>query len=144
VRRVLPLARVFEEEMTQMQLHPIMYVPDQYAERDFYELFGFQRHYEGDEFPGFLAMRHGPTIIGLQRASTEQPAYTSGLRWQFQVDRVDELEAIISTCVENELPYEVIVEEAGASFGSRIVTVRSPAAVMVWFEGPNEARSSPP
>jgi hypothetical protein len=25
-----------------MQLHPIMYLPDPYAERDFYELFGFR------------------------------------------------------------------------------------------------------
>ena len=42
-----------------MQLHPIMYVADQYAERSFYELFGFDRVYEGEEFPGFLAIRHG-------------------------------------------------------------------------------------
>lgn len=51
-----------------------MYVPDQYAERQFYERFGFQRHYEGDEFPGFLAIRHGDAIIGLQQASSEHPA----------------------------------------------------------------------
>ena len=45
-----------------MQLHPIMYVADQYAERSFYELLGFQRVYEGDEFPGFLAIQHGDAI----------------------------------------------------------------------------------
>ena len=46
-----------------MQLHPIMYVADQYAERSFYELFGFERVYEGEEFPGFLAIGHGEAII---------------------------------------------------------------------------------
>ena len=56
-----------------MQLHPIMYVADQYAERSFYELFGFERTYEGEEFPGFLAIRHGEAVIGL-RASRARPA----------------------------------------------------------------------
>lgn len=81
-----------------MELHPIMYVPDQYAEREFYELFGFERHYEGDEFPGFLAIRHGDAIIGLQRASAEHPAYTEGLRWQFELERVDELDEMLAAC----------------------------------------------
>jgi hypothetical protein len=40
-------------ENESMHLDPILYVPDQYAEREFYELFGFERVYEGDEFPGF-------------------------------------------------------------------------------------------
>ena len=56
-----------------------MYVADQYAERDFYELFGFERLYEGDEFPGFLAIRHGEAIIGLQKASLDTPSYFRGL-----------------------------------------------------------------
>jgi hypothetical protein len=42
-----------------MQLHPIMYVGDQYAEREFYELFGFERHYEGEEFPAATASAVG-------------------------------------------------------------------------------------
>jgi hypothetical protein len=41
-----------------------MYVPDQYAERSCYELFGFERVYEGDEFPGFLAIQHGKRSSG--------------------------------------------------------------------------------
>jgi hypothetical protein len=48
-----------------MRLHPIMYVPDQYAEREFYARFGFTPYYEGDEFPGFLAIQNGEAIIGL-------------------------------------------------------------------------------
>ena len=36
-----------------MQLHPIMYVADQCAERSFRELSGFEQVYEGEEFSGF-------------------------------------------------------------------------------------------
>jgi hypothetical protein len=36
-----------------MQLHPITHVAGQYAERSLYELFGFERIYEVEEFPGF-------------------------------------------------------------------------------------------
>jgi hypothetical protein len=122
-----------------MELYPIMYVADQYAERDFYELFGFERHYEGDEFPGFLAIRHGDAIIGLQRASPEDPPYSGGLRWQFELTEASELDRIIAICVTHNLTYDVVSEEGGDRFRRRIVTVRSPAGVSVWFEGVNEA-----
>jgi hypothetical protein len=89
-----------------MQLHPIMYVADQYAERSFYELFGFERTYEGKEFPGFLAIRHGEAIIGLQRASPDQPPYTQGLRWQFELDAAHEVDEIIATCRQHGLQHE--------------------------------------
>jgi hypothetical protein len=122
-----------------MQLHPIMYVSDQYAERDFYELFGFERHYEGDEFPGFLAIRHGLAVIGLQKASEDHAPYATGLRWQLEVDSVDDIEEIIAVCRTNGLEHDVIAEQGGGRFRSRCVTVRSPAGITVWFEGPNEA-----
>jgi hypothetical protein len=80
-----------------MQLHPIMYVADQYAERSFYELFGFERAYEGEEFPGFLATRHGEAVVGLQRASTEQPTYRQGLRWQFELETAQQVDDVIAT-----------------------------------------------
>ena len=98
-----------------MELHPIMYVPDQYAEREFYELFGFERVYEGDEFPGFLAIRHGAAIIGLQRASDAQPAYTGGLRWQFEIGSAAEFDAIVAVCERHRLEHEVIVEQGVVS-----------------------------
>jgi catechol 2,3-dioxygenase-like lactoylglutathione lyase family enzyme len=122
-----------------MELHPIMYVPDQYAEREFYELFGFERVYEGDEFPGFLAVGHGSAIIGLQAASADQPAYSHGVRWQFEVDSAAEIDKIIEVCRTRQLEHDVIVEEGGKRFRRRCATVRSPAGVVVWFEGPNEA-----
>jgi hypothetical protein len=126
-----------------MQLHPIMYVPDQYAEREFYELFGFERVYEGDEFPGFLAIRHGSAIIGLQKASNDQAVYEEGLRWQFELEPSETIDEIVSVCVDHEIDHEVIIEKGGDRFSRRIVTVRSPAGVMVWFEGPNEGIAPP-
>ena len=122
-----------------MQLHPIMYVADQYAERSFYELFGFERLYEGDEFPGFLAIQHGEAIMGLQRASAEQPAYSEGLRWQFELDSADQVDQIIATCRTHDLDHEVLTEQGGDRFLRRLVSVRSPGGVTVWFEGANEA-----
>jgi hypothetical protein len=116
-----------------------MYVADQYAERSFYELFGFQRVYEGDEFPGFLAIRHGEAIIGLQRASPGQPAYSRGLRWQFELDGADQVDEIIATCRSHGLDYEVVIEQGGDRFLRRLVAVRSPCGVTVWFEGADEA-----
>lgn len=121
-----------------MELHPIMYVPDQYAERAFYELFGFEPVYEGDEFPGFLAIRNGSAVIGLQKASHDQPAYSTGLRWQFEVDSTDDLDEIIEICSAHQVEHHVIIEEAGDRFRRRCVTVRSPAGVVIWFEGPDE------
>ncbi|PYI64591.1 hypothetical protein CVV68_21585 [Arthrobacter livingstonensis] len=115
-----------------------MYVPDQYAEREFYERFGFERHYEGDEFPGFLAIRNGDAIIGLQRGTSEHPVYAEGLRWQFEVATIKEIDEVIATCTTDNLDHEVHVEEDGVRFRTRCVIVRSPAGVAVWFEGPNE------
>lgn len=110
-----------------MELHPIMYVADQYAERSFYELFGFGRVYEGDEFPGFLAIGHGEAIIGLQRASHEQPAYTHGLRWQFELDTADQVDEIIATCRTHGLEHDVLTERGGDRFLRRLVAVKSPS-----------------
>lgn len=122
-----------------MQLHPIMYVADQYAEREFYLLFGFEHLYEGDEFPGFLAIRHGDAIIGLQRASAEQPVYSEGLRWQFELDSPGQLDELIEVCRVHTLDHDVIIERGGDRFHRRLLAVRSPAGVTVWFEGTNEA-----
>lgn len=116
-----------------------MYVADQYAEREFYELFGFERVYEGDEFPGFLAIRHGEAVIGLQCASADNPSYSSGLRWQFEVDDPGQIEEIIKVCRAHDLQHEVSDERGGERFVRRLVQVTSPGGVKIWFEGSNEA-----
>jgi catechol 2,3-dioxygenase-like lactoylglutathione lyase family enzyme len=121
-----------------MELHPIMYVADQYAERDFYERFGFERVYEGEEFPGFLAIRHGAAVIGLQKASAENPPYAEGLRWQFELTDAGELDQMIGICQAHNLEHEVDVEVGGDRFRRLLLSVRSPAGVIVCFEGANE------
>jgi hypothetical protein len=120
-----------------MQLHPIIYVADQYAERDFYARFGFETVYEGDEFPGFLAIKCGEAVIGLQQASAENPAYSGGLRWQFELEGSEEIAAMIDVCQAHELEHEVL-EERGGDLVKQLVRVVSPSGVAVWFEGPNE------
>ena len=119
-----------------------MYVADQYAERAFYELFGFQRVYEGEEFPGFLAIRHGEAIFGLQPSSAGQPAYSQGLRWQFELGRADQVDEVIATCRAHGLEHEVVSERGGDRFRRRLVAVRSPCGVTVWFEGADEAAAA--
>lgn len=121
-----------------MKLHPIMFVGDQYAERAFYELFGFERHYEGDEFPGFLAIRHGEAVIGLQRASADTPPFTDGLRWQFELESVSELDHVLDVCKEHDLDHALETEHGGDRFRTRLVRVVAPSGITVWFEGPNE------
>ncbi len=116
-----------------------MYVPDQYAERDFYRSLGFSDHYEGDEFPGFLAISAGEAVIGLQRASAENPPYAGGLRWQLEVDTVQEIDDLIAACERDGRSHQVEVETGGTRFRTRLLSVTSPAGVTVVFEGPNEA-----
>lgn len=116
--------------------HPILYVADPYAERDFFARFGFGTVYEGDEFPGFLAVECGSVRFGLSR-NRDLPSTGAhdGVRWQFIVDDVDE---IASICATAELPCEIVIEESGDTHRARIAKVSSPNQVIVWFEGPNE------
>jgi hypothetical protein len=117
-------------------LHPILYVTDPYAERDFFVRFGFETVYEGDEFPGFLALACGEACFGLSRNRQLPPTGAhDGVRWQLIVDDVDE---IASVCTAADLPCEIVVEEGGSTHRSRIAKVTSPNGVEVWFEGPNE------
>src|SRR6476646_11389555 len=112
---------------------------DQYAERDFYALFGFTTIYEGPEFPGFLAVSAGNATIGLShRDDLPVDDAARGLRWQFIVENVDD---VISVCAANNLPCEVIVEEGGTTYRTPIAKVTSPNGISVWVEGHNDAAS---
>jgi hypothetical protein len=116
--------------------HPILYVPDPYAERDFFLLFGFETVYEGDEFPGFLAVGAGHVRFGLSANGTlPADGGHAAIRWQFLVDDVDD---IVATCDRAGLAHELIVEEGGDAHRARVVKVNSPNAVPIYFEGPNE------
>lgn len=116
--------------MTVSGFHPILYVADPYAERDFFSRFGFEAFYEGDEFPGFLAINCGPVLFGLSgNKERMSPAAYEGVRWQL---RVDDVNAIVETCSEAGLACEVIVEEGGSTHRARIARVTSPNGVLVW------------
>jgi hypothetical protein len=41
------------------RLHPTLYLPDSYSEREFSSWFGFETISEGSEFPGFPPIRCG-------------------------------------------------------------------------------------
>ncbi len=122
--------------MAVREFHPILYVADPHAERDFFALFGFETIYEGSQFPGFLAIRCGSATFGLSRNKELPPSGGHvGVRWQLIVDDVDD---VASVCARGGLPCEIVVEEGGASHRARIAKVTSPNGVLVWFEGPNE------
>lgn len=118
--------------------HPILYVDDPRAERDFYAEFGFETAYEGDEFPDFIAVKASSALFGL---SSNHPPVDGdpyrAVRWQLMVDDVDEIVAI---CRRQGRRCEIEVENPTASHFVRIAKVRSPNGVLVWFEGPNEAQ----
>lgn len=122
--------------------HPILYVDDPKAERDFYLRFGFETAYEGEEFPDFIAVRAGVALFGLSsdRAVTTAGRYDA-VRWQLMVDDVDD---IIRICEAESLPFEIETEAPSPAHLVRIVKVRSPNRVQVWFEGPNEAAPTRP
>jgi hypothetical protein len=68
-----------------------------------------------------------------------QPAYSQGLRWQFELDTAGQVEEIIAICRAHGLEHEVVTERGGDRFLRRLVTVVSPGGVTVWFEGADEA-----
>lgn len=114
-----------------------MYVPDQYRERAFYEALGFSTVYEGEEFPGFLALSRGGSIFGLQASSEQHPPYAGGLRWQFEVETETELAEVIGACEAHSFDHRLVEERGGDRFHTWILVVRSPAGVDVWIEGPS-------
>lgn len=120
--------------------HPILYVDDPRAERDFYLRFGFETAYEGDDFPDFIAVRAGAAVFGLSSNRSLPTVGTyDAVRWQLNVDDV---EAIIGICEADRLPYELETEAPSPAHRARIVKVHSPNRVLVWFEGPNESLQS--
>jgi hypothetical protein len=46
---------------------------------------------------------------------------------------------MIAICRTHNLDHDVVTEQGGDRFHRRLLTVRSPASVTVWFEGANEA-----
>jgi catechol 2,3-dioxygenase-like lactoylglutathione lyase family enzyme len=117
--------------------HPVLYVTDPKSERDFYVKFGFTTAYEGDDFPGFLAVECSGVLFGLSsnRVLPDERPYDA-IRWQFTVDDVDE---VVRICAAEGWSYEVGIEAPSRAHQAPFVVVQSPNGIPVWFEGPNQA-----
>ena len=77
--------------LTFKKLVPIIYVKDLDAEVKFYETFGFQISYQGDEFPNFIAIAQGDLEFGIERKDTfNADEANRSILWQFQVDDLSE------------------------------------------------------
>ena len=77
--------------LTCKKLVPIIYVKDLDAEVQFYETFGFQISYQGDEFPNFIAIAQGDLEFGIERKETfNADEANRSILWQFQVDDLSE------------------------------------------------------
>ncbi len=64
---------------------PILLVSDLDAEVKFYKKLGFRVIYQGEDFPGFVALGSGGVEFGLQRdRSFERSQIPRVLVWQFQ------------------------------------------------------------
>jgi len=94
-------------------LHPIVYVDDPHAERDFYAAFGFQTTYEGAEFPGFVALSAGRATFAVSQRDNGPRGGSDAIRWQFTVRSVDDIAAV---CESNGYDHEVITERGGDMF----------------------------
>ena len=73
------------------KLVPIIYVKSLDAEVEFYQNLGFSISYQGDEFPGFIALAQGDIEFGLSLKPTFNPDEANrSILWQFQVNDLSE------------------------------------------------------
>ncbi len=65
---------------------PIVLVRDLDAEVEFYSKLGFRIIYQGEDFPGFIALESGGVEFGIQQDPTFEASHIRTiLVWQFQV-----------------------------------------------------------
>jgi predicted enzyme related to lactoylglutathione lyase len=99
--------------LTFKKLVPIIYVKDLDAEVKFYETFGFQISYQGDEFPNFIAMAQGDLEFGIERKDTfNADEANRSILWQFQVDDLSEAVRICQQSPYKHTPPEKYWEAA--------------------------------
>ncbi len=77
------------------RLIPIIYVRDLDAEVEFYKNFGFEISYEGDEFPGFIALRCESFEFGVEAKSDFEPeSAQASFVWQMETDSFSKVRAV--------------------------------------------------
>ncbi len=85
------------------RLVPILYVKDLEKEVDFYKSLGFEISYQGDDFPGFIALRSGNVEFGLKARDDFDPLQAeASFVWQMEVDSISK---IIAICAERAFEY---------------------------------------
>ena len=85
------------------RLVPILYVKDLEKEVDFYTSLGFEISYQGDDFPGFIALKSGNIEFGLKKREDFDPLQAeASFVWQMEVDSISK---IIAICVDRALEY---------------------------------------
>lgn len=112
------------------RLLPVLHVRDPHAERDFYLRLGLRTTYEGPEYPGFLGVGNDKIEFGLSARADADPG-AAGLTWQLGVTDID---AIIETCRQAGLEFDVATERPRPDWSYRTVTVRAPSGMDVVFE----------
>ena len=119
---------------------PIVLVSDLDAEVEFYSKLGFRIIYQGEEFPGFVALESGAVGFGLQQDSSFEPSHIrSVLVWQFQVRS---LRPFMRIAYEHHWrtngPRQYWPEQDAWEF-----TVYSPNGYPLVVEGPNPDKGEP-
>ena len=86
-----------------IRLVPILFVKDLESEVGFYTSLGFEISYQGDEFPGFVALRSGGIEFGLEeRANVDASRVNDSFSWQMEAD---DLNKVIAICQERDIKY---------------------------------------
>lgn len=78
-----------------VRLIPILFVKDIESETEFYMSLGFEISYQGDEFPGLVALRNGGVEFGLEeRANVDASKVNDSFSWQMEADNLNKIIAI--------------------------------------------------
>ena len=85
------------------KLVPILFVEDLESEISFYTTLGFEISYQGEEFPGFVGLRHGDIEFGLEKKENFDPQKAKqSFIWQMGTDNFSK---VIEICKENAIEY---------------------------------------
>lgn len=85
------------------RLLPILFVKDLASEVKFYQNFGFEISYQGEEFPGFMGLRSGAIEFGLeQKDSFDSQKAQESFIWQMDTTSFRRVREI---CQEHGIAY---------------------------------------
>jgi catechol 2,3-dioxygenase-like lactoylglutathione lyase family enzyme len=94
------------------RLIPILYVRDLAPEVEFYQRLGFEISYQGEDFPGFIALRKDSIEFGLETRDGFDPERANdSLAWQMEMDSFSKVIAICKKhAIEHSEPQQYWAE----------------------------------